>query len=57
MTFAFPGSRIVRLAAGLHCLCGRELQASDVDAAAPDILLTCQGCHRDILEIERETSR
>jgi hypothetical protein len=56
VTFAFD-NHFARLASGIYCSCGRQLKASDVEIIGADVLLICQGCHRDILTIERETSR
>jgi hypothetical protein len=56
-TSAFLDNDTVRLSSGVYCQCKRQLKASDVDAAGPDILLICQRCHRDILTIERNVSR
>jgi hypothetical protein len=31
--------------------CGRELQATDVDADAFGLFLICRGCHKDVLTV------
>ena len=53
MTYAFPGDRAVRLAAGLCCPhCEHTLRAADIDIDGLGIGLTCQHCHHTILTIE-----
>jgi transposase-like protein len=57
-SFAFAGSRAVRLAHHVHCPpCQRELQASDVYLIGEETHLVCSGCHRDVLTIVGESSK
>jgi hypothetical protein len=43
----------VRLARGVRCRCGRELKAYDFEGGSLRIRAICQGCHQDVLTIER----
>ena len=57
-TFAHSGGWDVRLAAGIHCTCGRELRASDVAVGTAaggdsDVVRMICGCgHSDVLIVE-----
>jgi hypothetical protein len=54
-TTAYPGVGVtVRLAAGIRCRCGREIQASDFDVDVVDLRVhaICQGCHQDVLAVD-----
>ena len=54
-TTAYPGGGVtVRLAAGIRCRCGREIQASDFDVDVVDLRVhaICQGCHQDVLAVD-----
>jgi hypothetical protein len=44
----------VKLAGGIHCLCGRELRAHDlIITDRNNAEMICSGCHTTIAEIER----
>jgi hypothetical protein len=54
-TTAYPGGGVtVRLAAGIRCRCGREIQATDFDVDVVDLHVhaICQGCHQDVLAVD-----
>ena len=47
-----PDGNTVRLVAGLHCPCGRELRCDPEPMGDGGFRLLCAGCHGDVLVYE-----
>jgi hypothetical protein len=53
-TIERAGRDTIRSPGRLHCSCGRILQAADVEVRDDGIFVICQGCHKDLLAVDRE---
>ena len=49
---ALPDGNTVRLVAGLHCPCGRELRCDPEPMGDGGFRILCAGCHADVLVYE-----